>query len=172
MAPGQGQHRGRRAFPQQEDLITLKAKRESERWLTLIQKATDQRLPANLKPWRPGNNLKAQPGDPVDAAILKRPSVNTLEAEEDDLMEVLREANRATREDPRQAAAWELAAQSDEGPWRVEDGLLTWEGRLLVPDTGEWRAKLLKLVHNTPVTAHPGRTKPGSWSARGSTGRA
>ena len=144
----------------QEDLITLKAKRESERWLTLIPESHRPALtrePEALETRE--NNLKAQPGDPVDAAILKRPSVNTLEAEEDDLMEVLREANRATREDPRQAAAWELAAQSDEGPWRVEDGLLTWEGRLLVPDTGEWRAKLLKLVHNTPVTAHPGKNK-------------
>lgn len=50
-------------------------------------------------------------------------------------------------------------ARRGEQDWSLEGGLLLWRGRLVVPDDGDLRTRLLDSVHSTVVTAHPGISK-------------
>ena len=43
--------------------------------------------------------------------------------------------------------------------WEVKDGLLLYDGRLVVPDVDNLRTKLLAEIHGQVSTAHPGRNK-------------
>ncbi|KAJ5413808.1 gag/polymerase/env polyprotein [Penicillium cosmopolitanum] len=51
------------------------------------------------------------------------------------------------------------AADEDETQWTVENEQLLFEGRLVVPDEGDLRARLLDEIHRQPMTAHPGSGK-------------
>jgi hypothetical protein len=53
----------------------------------------------------------------------------------------------------------ELAKTDEDGPWILRDGLLLNRGRLVVPDDGDLRARLLDEIHRQPSTAHPGIDK-------------
>ena len=50
-------------------------------------------------------------------------------------------------------------AEAKEGDLALEDGLLLYNGRLVVPDTANLRTELIKEAHNQVSTAHPGRDK-------------
>jgi hypothetical protein len=50
-------------------------------------------------------------------------------------------------------------ATRNKGKWVLEDGLLLYEGRLVVPDDGDLRARLLDEIHRQPSMAHPGQEK-------------
>ena len=51
-------------------------------------------------------------------------------------------------------------AAEENSPWTMENGLLLYHNRLMVPDDDETlRARLLNEIHRQPSTAHPGRTK-------------
>lgn len=52
----------------------------------------------------------------------------------------------------------ELAAGGD-NKWRLEDSLLLYEGRLVVPDDGYLRVRLLDEIHRQPSIGHPGQEK-------------
>jgi hypothetical protein len=43
--------------------------------------------------------------------------------------------------------------------WSMDQGLLLFNGKLVVPDDGDLRARLLDEIHRQPSTAHPGRNK-------------
>jgi hypothetical protein len=43
--------------------------------------------------------------------------------------------------------------------WELRDGLLLFQGRLVVPDEGDLRARLLDEIHRPPSSAHPGKAK-------------
>jgi hypothetical protein len=49
----------------------------------------------------------------------------------------------------------------ENSPWSLEDRLLLYKGRLVVPvaEDDTLRAKLLKKMHNQPFMAHPGKHK-------------
>jgi transposase InsO family protein len=50
--------------------------------------------------------------------------------------------------------------RDNSGPnWTMQNGLLLYQGRLVVPDEEDLRARLLDEIHRQPSTAHPGRTK-------------
>ena len=51
-----------------------------------------------------------------------------------------------------------LATTGKEG-WKLADGLLTYHGKLVVPDTDLLRTQLVQQAHCTRITAHPGKTK-------------
>ena len=53
----------------------------------------------------------------------------------------------------------EQATEGNEGKWKLEDGLLLHDERLVVPEEGDLRARLLDEIHRQPSTAHPGREK-------------
>jgi transposase InsO family protein len=53
----------------------------------------------------------------------------------------------------------ELARKDGAGHWTIENGLLQYDGRLVVPDDGDLRARLLDEIHRQPSTAHPGQEK-------------
>ncbi|KKA22102.1 Retrovirus polyprotein, partial [Rasamsonia emersonii CBS 393.64] len=67
----------------------------------------------------------------------------------------VRQANRDSE------SLHELREKSHTGEdgWKMSEGLLTYQGRLVVPDEGDLRARLLDEVHRQPSTAHPGRGK-------------
>ena len=43
--------------------------------------------------------------------------------------------------------------------WQLENDRLLFRGRLVVPDEGDLRARLLDEIHRQPSTAHPGQRK-------------
>jgi hypothetical protein len=43
--------------------------------------------------------------------------------------------------------------------WTLQQGLLLHDKRLVVPDVGDLRVRLLDKVHRQSSTAHPGRMK-------------
>jgi Integrase zinc binding domain len=54
----------------------------------------------------------------------------------------------------------EEAAKNPESPWKCDDGLLTYQDRLVVSDDdSNLRVRLLDEIHKQPSTAHPGRNK-------------
>ncbi|KAJ6110208.1 gag/polymerase/env polyprotein [Penicillium sp. IBT 16267x] len=53
----------------------------------------------------------------------------------------------------------ELARTDEDRPWTLQDRLLLNIGRLVVPDDGDLRARLLNEIHRQPSTAHPGLDK-------------
>ncbi|KAL1979106.1 hypothetical protein VTN96DRAFT_6844 [Rasamsonia emersonii] len=65
---------------------------------------------------------------------------------------------QANRESPTLEDFRERAQQNVEG-WKLADGVLTYQGRLVVPDDGDLRARLLDEIHRQPSTAHPGKSK-------------
>lgn len=50
-------------------------------------------------------------------------------------------------------------AQDGHQHWSMNQDLLLFDGRLMVPDDGDLRARLLDEIHRQPSTAHPGRGK-------------
>ncbi|KAF8755226.1 hypothetical protein RHS01_05545 [Rhizoctonia solani] len=43
--------------------------------------------------------------------------------------------------------------------YQMEAGLLFYQGRIVVPDTGTLRTDLLRIFHNSPLAGHPGRQR-------------
>ena len=43
--------------------------------------------------------------------------------------------------------------------WEQTDGLLTYNGRLYIPDDQELRREIVRLCHDTPAAGHPGRMR-------------
>ncbi|CCO36736.1 hypothetical protein RSOLAG1IB_12395 [Rhizoctonia solani AG-1 IB] len=43
--------------------------------------------------------------------------------------------------------------------YKMEAGLLFYQGRILVPDAGDLREELLKVFHDSPMAGHPGRQR-------------
>ncbi|KAI9035909.1 integrase catalytic domain-containing protein [Aspergillus affinis] len=53
----------------------------------------------------------------------------------------------------------EKAADAEENSERsLQDGLLLFQNKLVVPEEGDLRTRLLDMTHRQPSTAHPGRT--------------
>jgi hypothetical protein len=52
-----------------------------------------------------------------------------------------------------------ILATSGANDYILEDGLLFYQGRLLVPDADNLRTELVKEAHEQPSTAHPGTRK-------------
>jgi transposase InsO family protein len=50
-------------------------------------------------------------------------------------------------------------ALEENSPWMLKDGLLLYEGRVVVPDVDDLQVRLVDEVHCQPSTAHPGKTK-------------
>jgi transposase InsO family protein len=53
----------------------------------------------------------------------------------------------------------ERTTDEEESQWTIENDQLLFEGRLVVPDDGDLRARLLDEIHRQPSTSHPGRGK-------------
>lgn len=53
----------------------------------------------------------------------------------------------------------EIAAGAAADGYAVSDGLLTWKGRLYVPDCGSLRLRILQDCHDRPLAGHPSRAK-------------
>jgi hypothetical protein len=41
--------------------------------------------------------------------------------------------------------------------WKIENGLITWFGRIWIPDANDLRIQIIKLNHDDPTAGHPGR---------------
>lgn len=71
---------------------------------------------------------------------------------------VIERALEANRHHPSLQEFREEASQ--EGTkWHMQGDLLLWENRLMVPDDGDLRARLLDEIHRQPSMAHPGQEK-------------
>lgn len=77
------------------------------------------------------------------------------QAESLDLIDKLLQANRANED---LADDREEAANGSEN-WILEQGLLKYKGRLVVPDQDNLRTELLSEIHRQKSMAHPGRNK-------------
>ncbi|KAI9036655.1 integrase [Aspergillus affinis] len=78
-----------------------------------------------------------------------------IELDDIQLMDRLLQANRiATDLDEEKAAAPEEGSE-----WSLQDGLLLFQNKLVVPEEGDLRTRLLDMVYRQPSTAHLGRTK-------------
>ena len=55
--------------------------------------------------------------------------------------------------------AWREKAGNPGDDWVLENGLLKYQNRLVVPDEQELRTKLIAEAHNQVSTAHPGKNK-------------
>jgi transposase InsO family protein len=53
----------------------------------------------------------------------------------------------------------EKAQSNPEGPWTIDNGLLLFNGRLVVPDQDDIYARLLDEIHRQASIAHPGKKK-------------
>jgi hypothetical protein len=76
--------------------------------------------------------------------------------EELNLIDRIKQANRTheSLEEFRQEALGE-----QDSKWTLEEGLLLHEGRMMVPEDGDLRARLLDEIHRQPSVAHPGMDK-------------
>jgi predicted aspartyl protease len=75
-------------------------------------------------------------------------------------LQIVDELLHANRTSPSLEERREEAAQGDDSPWSLENGLLLHHGRLMVPGDDETlRTRLLDEVHRQVSTAHPGRNK-------------
>lgn len=63
---------------------------------------------------------------------------------------------KANREDASLEAFRKLAGTKH---WTLQDDLLLYDGRLVVPEVSDLRVRILDEVHRQPSTAHPGRNK-------------
>jgi len=50
-------------------------------------------------------------------------------------------------------------AKSENEDWAIEDGLILYKGRLLVPENDDLKVRLVDEAHKQPSTAHPGKAK-------------
>ena len=50
-------------------------------------------------------------------------------------------------------------ASSDDAEWTIDNGLLMFNDKLVVPDDSDLRARLLDEIHRQPGLAHPGEEK-------------
>ena len=94
------------------------------------------------------------PSDCLDWEVKKQLQISALDAPFGLVDQILR-ANRSRRQ---------LESETDhlsrgQVGWEDKDGLLLYDGRLLVPDVDNLRTKLIAEAHNQVSTAHPGRNK-------------
>ena len=102
--------------------------------------------------------------DQIDPRVLQDLGieVNNLESDEEGLVEGSDEiTDRIYRENQNSASLQVLRAQAarKSSEFTLEDGLLLYAGRLVVPATANLRTQLIQEVHNQVSTAHPGRDK-------------
>lgn len=138
----------------QEDLITQKAKKEAQRHLTIFQpvSSTVRHIPKwtenmghtengieipQISCFHPREELTGLEGPQLIDRILK-------ENKEDLGMVIYRKKADNDREN---------------NPWKVTQGLTTYNGRLVVPDFPYLRTKIIQEIHDRMTTAHPGRRK-------------
>src|SRR5208282_3751563 len=74
-----------------------------------------------------------------------------------DLIDSLLQANRTNEALQEYRDKAQLPDQGND--WTLENGLLTYQDRLVVPEETNLRTRLIKEVHAQRATAHPGRTK-------------
>lgn len=81
--------------------------------------------------------------------------------EEDELDEPLALIDRILQANRKCESLEALRAQAEDGndQLQLQDGLLTYEDRLLVPDVEGLRADLIRKAHNQVSSAHPGQHK-------------
>jgi len=117
----------------------------------------------------PQDELKAQyrtrallQPDQLDPAILAKLPNNemlAIETEELDepigLIDQIITANRTVKS----LEALRVQARAGDADLKLEDGLLLYRDRLIVPDTNNLRTDLIREAHEQVSTAHPGRTK-------------
>ena len=115
----------------------------------------------------PQDELKAQhrtrallQPDQLDPAILEElPEVSAIEAEElnepSSLIDRIITANRTIES----LEALRVQAQAGDIDLKLEDGLLLYQDRLIVPDTDNLRTDLIREAHEQVSTAHLGRNK-------------
>jgi hypothetical protein len=98
--------------------------------------------------------------DQIDPRVLQE-YAELAPLEEDELNEPLTLINRILRANRESESLEALRAQAESGDNQLElqDGLLTYEDRLLVPDTEGLRADLIREVHSQVSSAHPGQHK-------------
>ena len=73
-------------------------------------------------------------------------------------------ATHKATEEPVAAAACQLRRDKTHGQlrtpeWGEVDGLLTFHGRIDVPDSRDLRRRIITQYHNSQVAGHPGRMK-------------
>ena len=56
-------------------------------------------------------------------------------------------------------AAFQKKATEEQRDWQIQDGLLQYQNKLVVPEDDNLHTKLIQEVHNQTSTAHPGRNK-------------
>lgn len=85
---------------------------------------------------------------------------------EEEVLKEIRESLQAggRMEEPVAAAAKQLQkdrrlGQIRKSEWGQADGLLTFGGRIYVPDTNDLRRRLMAQYHDSRVAGHPGRAK-------------
>jgi hypothetical protein len=65
---------------------------------------------------------------------------------------------QANRTDPT-LALYRGKAETDDEDWTMQDGLVLFKGRLVVPEDDELKVALTDELHKQPSVAHPGKTK-------------
>ena len=72
-----------------------------------------------------------------------------------ELMDKLLQENRT---DPK-LESYREKAKSENDDWTLEDGLVLYRSRLLVPENDDLKVRLVDEAHKQPSTAHPGKAK-------------
>ena len=98
--------------------------------------------------------------DQLDPAILDELSNTKLSAikelnESVSLIDRIIAANRTATS----LKALQVQARASNADLKLENGLLLYQGRLIVPDTNNLHTDLIREAHEQVSTAHPGRTK-------------
>jgi hypothetical protein len=88
--------------------------------------------------------------DGQDEALAKNPIED---------LRVTEETLQANRTDP-DLDEERAKARNHTPPWELTDGLLLYDKKLVIPDGhNNLRTRLLRQIHDTTATAHPGKTK-------------
>jgi hypothetical protein len=146
----------------------------SQFFFTIIYRPGKQNIQANALTRReqdvePQDELKAQyqtqallQPDQLDPAILEElhnTEVSAIEAEElkesISLIDRIITANRTVES----LGALRTQARVGDTKLKLEDGLLLYQDRLIVPDTNNLQIDLIREAHEQVSTAHPGRNK-------------
>src|ERR1700738_4120746 len=78
-----------------------------------------------------------------------------------DLADNLLQSNRTSEslKDLRERTLITAVTKDPVGQWKLKDGLLTYQGRLVVAEDNNLRTQLIKEAHSQASTAHPGKNK-------------
>ena len=97
--------------------------------------------------------------DQLDSRIRQELTDNSLAVTDSlDLIDHLLQANRNS-EELADRRLDEVTRPAGESPWAMQNGLVLYNGRLVVPNEDNLRTQIIKEAHAQVSTAHPGRNK-------------